>query len=367
MKRQNIDRLAGLRETGAAQIPSAVERRLEETFRMIREGEADAHKPTGPEAAAYARRAAKRGRFSRLRRTAAIAAASVLLAGAGLTGLGFASPSFAQAMQNVPIIGGIFSLYGDHGLKAAEEQGLVQPSSLTATVGGMTVGVRNVIYDGTRIALEVYREGDGALYNGGDLNHPKRGMLDGVQASYGSQTLLPSYRAAGDGTVMVVMDRPLDESLPDKFELSLVLNIEGADRPFELEVPVESNAAKTVIEEPEVPKELVERGVVVDRIILTPVTTQVLFHHRPKAEDTEGTFVNADDFELFDIIRDDLGREYESLSGAGEPDLETGSKQFYTFEPIDSQAKELTLGFAMPGEQNGKPYTYIEMDVPLPK
>ncbi|WP_172255021.1 DUF4179 domain-containing protein [Saccharibacillus deserti] len=368
MKRQNNEQDADLRHSTASlrqadpvELPAEVEARLEETFRMIRSGEA-AEKPN------EGNKPVKRnsGRLSRLRRGVSIAAAGVLLLGVALAGIAFASPSFAKSMQSIPILGGIFSIYGDRGLRTAEEEGFVQPSELSETIGDLTVGVRNVVFDGTRIALEVFREGEGPLYNNGDLNRPKHGMLEKVSALYGQQILYPSYRPAGDGTVLVTMDYALGKELPDKFEVSLSLELEGADKPFEFEVPVESNTPKTIIEQPQMPKELVEKGVVVDRIILTPVTTQVLIHLRPKAEDTEGTFVHADDLELFNIIYDDSQREYDMLSGMGEPDSEAGSNRYYQFEPLESTAELLKLGFAMPGEQDGKPYTYIEMTIPIP-
>ncbi|GGN94706.1 DUF4179 domain-containing protein [Saccharibacillus kuerlensis] len=355
------DPMTSLRQTDLIELPAAVETRIEDTFRIIRSGEAS--EKTNKESESTNR---NRGRMSRLRRSAAITAASVLLLGAGLTGIGFASPSFAKAMQSVPILGGIFSMYGDHGLQTAEEEGFVQPSELTETIGDLTVGVRNVVFDGTRIALEVFREGEGPLYNDGDPNHPEHGIFENVSAFYGQQSLNPSYRAAGDGTVLMTMDYALGEALPDKFELSLSLELAGVDQPFEFEVPVESNTPKIVIEQPQMPKELIERGIFVDRVIVTPVTTQVVFHLRPRAEDTKGTFVHADDIEMSNIMHDELGSEYRSLSGMGEPESEAGSKQYYQFEPVNTQARTLKLGFDMPGEQDGKPYTHIEMEVLIP-
>lgn len=363
MKRQNDrqDPMRLLRHMEEIELPAIVDTRIEQTLQSIRRGEID---QMGDQASLSVER--KKQRLSELRRVGIIAAASLLLIGAALTGIGFVSPSFAKAMQSVPILGSLFAIYGDRGMQTAEEQGFVQPSVITETIGDYTVSIKNIVFDGSRIGLEIVREGEGPLYNDGDLNHPEKGMLEEISAVYGQEVLYPSYRNAGEGAVLVTIDTEIGQVLPDKFDLSLSLKLEGVERDFEFKVPVESNTPKTVVEKPTVPQDLFERGVVIERVILTPVTTQVLVRLKPKSEDRNGTFVHADNLELFNVIYDDLDQEYAMLSGKGEPDSEEGSNRYYQFEPIHSKAKSLKLQFAMPGEQNGKPYTVIEVDIPLP-
>lgn len=366
MERQNPkqDPMILLRHTEEIELPELVDARIEATLQSIRSGDVD--NEMNPNSPLFKR---KKERLSRLRRISLIAIASVLLIGGGLTGIGFVSPSFAKAMQSVPILGSLFAIYGDRGMQTAEEQGFVQSSAITETIGDYTVSIKNIVFDGSRIGLEIVREGEGPLYNNGDLNHPEKGMIEEVTALYGQAYLYPAYKGAGDGAVLVNIESKAGTPLPDKFELLLKIDLEGAERAFEFKVPVESNTPKTVIEKPTIPPELFERGILIDRIILTPVTTQILVRLRPKAEDLEGTFVHADDYDLFPSIHDDLDREYAFLSGMGEPESpesEEGSSGYYQFEPIDSKAKSLKLQFAVPGEQNGKPYTVIEVDIPLP-
>ncbi|NBD28382.1 DUF4179 domain-containing protein [Paenibacillus glycinis] len=301
-------------------------------------------------------------RFHRLRRLAAVTVAGVLLLGTGMAGLGYISPAFADSMRSVPVIGSLFSLYGDRGMQAAAENGLVQPVAATETHGDTTISVRNVIYDGTRIVLEVDREGDGEFYSR-NLREPKRGELTSVEAFLQEQQLMPSWSSAGEHSVLVSIDR-LQSELPSQFTLGVKLTVAGVEQPFRFDVPVKINAEPIVIEKPKMPDTLAYRGFVVDKVVVTPVTTQVFFHLRPKAEDTANTFVHPDDFDM-SAAQDDQGRVYQILGGQGDPMTESGSKQYYIFEPISKVARTLKFNFNVAGGPDGKPYS-IEMEVPLP-
>ncbi|MGE7828269.1 DUF4179 domain-containing protein [Paenibacillus sp. NPDC093718] len=301
-------------------------------------------------------------RFHPLRRLAAVTVAVVLLLGTGMAGLGYFSPAFADSMRSVPLIGSLFSLYGDKGMQAAAENGLVQPVAVTETHGDTTISVRNVIYDGARIVLEVQREDDGEFYSS-NLREPKRGELTWVEAYLQEEQLMASWGPAGEHSVLVNIDR-LHSELPSQFTLGVKLTVAGVEQPFRFDVPVKINAEPVVIEKPEMPDTLAYRGFVVDKVVVTPVTTQVFFHLRPKAEDTANTFVHPDDFDM-SAARDDQGRVYQILGGQGEPETESGSKQLYIFEPVNKGASALKLNFNVAGGPDGKPYT-IEMEVPLP-
>ncbi|QHT61340.1 DUF4179 domain-containing protein [Paenibacillus lycopersici] len=373
---ERLDRLRSGTELNV-DIPEAVELRMEEILGKIR-----AEAPSSLPAAGKRRKPDRAGlsdgilqvngqagshsivpgRFRRLRRLAAITVAGVLLLGMGMAGLGYMSSAFAESMRSVPVIGSLFSLYGDRGMQAAVENGLVQPVAVTETLGDTTISVRNVIYDGARIVLEVQREGDGEFYSR-DLRNPEPGELTSVEAYWQEQQLMPSWRPAGEHSVLVSMDR-FQSGLTSPFTLGVTLTVAGVEQPFRFDVPVKINAESVVIEKPNMPDTLANRGFVVDKIIVTPVTTQVFFHLRPKAEDTANTFVHPDDFDM-SAARDDQGRVYPILGGQGDPETESGSKQYYIFEPVNKAASALKLYFNVAGGPDGKPYT-IEMQVPLP-
>ncbi|PWW02797.1 uncharacterized protein DUF4179 [Paenibacillus cellulosilyticus] len=382
MKEDSIDeRLERLRleKEVTVDMPEAVEHRLKETLRRIRAEAAVSLSTSNP-----SRRLnlvtppidthiqsvdveAKRSHSNPpkkqylLRRLAVVTVAGALLLGVGLAGLGYVSPAFADTMRSVPLLGNLLSIYGDKGIQAASENNLVQPVAATETRGDSTISVRNVIYDGTRIVLEVHRTGEGKFYST-NLSAPERGELTSVETYLQEQQLLPSWRPAGENTVLVSIN--LHTELPSRFTLRLRMTLSGVEQPFEFDVPVEINTDPVVIENPKMPDSLAQHGFVVDKVVVTPVTTQVFFHLRPKAEDTNNNFVHPDDFDMSDA-RDEQGHIYETLGGQGDPETESGSKQYYIFEPVDPEARTLNLTFNVAGGPDGKPYS-IEMEVPLP-
>ncbi|NGZ76486.1 DUF4179 domain-containing protein [Saccharibacillus sp. VR-M41] len=167
------DPMTRLRRTDAADIPTVVEERLEETYRIIRSGEAGSvTTPDSAETRFAGRR--RRGKFRRSRK--ASAAVVLLLLVLSTAGLGFLSPTFAQVLQRFPLLD---TLYRDKGLESTVTRNLIQPYAAEKTEGDITIGVRNVIYDGTRIVFEVYRNasdangrsgGAGAANGVGDLS-----------------------------------------------------------------------------------------------------------------------------------------------------------------------------------------------------
>lgn len=376
MKQDNIDeRLDRLRleKELKVDIPEAVEVRLDETLRKIRV-EASASllatdqrcKPDQATRIADIRQINEQisrssRRFYRLGRLVAATVAGVLLLGAGMVGLGYISPAFADSMRSVPVLGSLFSIHGDKGLQAAADNGLVQPVVVSETQGDITISVRNVIYDGTRIVLEARLQGAEELYSR-NLREPKRGELTWVEAYLQEQKLTPSWQPAGEDSVLVSMH--LQSELPSQFTLGVKMMVAGVEQPFQFDVPVEINAEPIVIEKPKMPDILAEHGFVVDKVIVTPVTTQVFFHLRPKTEDIANTFVHPDDFDM-SAARDEQGRAYQILGRQGDLETELGSKQYYIFEPVSLAVKDLKLIFNVAGGPDGKPYS-IEMKVPLP-
>ncbi len=56
-------------------------------------------------------------------------------------GLGFVSPRVAQALRQVPLIGSIFELAGDPGMKNASTNGFATPVNETVTDAGISITV----------------------------------------------------------------------------------------------------------------------------------------------------------------------------------------------------------------------------------
>lgn len=91
-------------------------------------------------------------------RTISLITAAATVAGLCIVGSGFVSPVMANALSQLPIVGGLFEQKGDAGLRAATEQGLVKNVNASVTHEGVTFGISDLMYDGTRISMELTRE-----------------------------------------------------------------------------------------------------------------------------------------------------------------------------------------------------------------
>lgn len=78
----------------------------------------------------------------------AVAVIGVLMFGASSV-----SPAFANTLQSIPIIGSIFEMVGDNGLKEADKSGLTQITNEAFSVGESSFMIREAIYDGSRLSL----------------------------------------------------------------------------------------------------------------------------------------------------------------------------------------------------------------------
>lgn len=70
-----------------------------------------------------------------------------------LFGTPFVSPTFANTLKSIPIIGSIIKMIGDEGLQKAEKLGYSQRMNETISVGDSSFMITDVIYDGSRLSL----------------------------------------------------------------------------------------------------------------------------------------------------------------------------------------------------------------------
>lgn len=327
-------------------VPEIVEERLNETFRQIRleaaareNGELPAYTVGDP---------ARSKRPKRMLRFAAFGTAVLLLIGLALAGLSMLSPTFAQTLQRFSALG---TMYSDKGMEAAERKGLIQsyPSDLESE--DVPFGVRGIIYDGTRVVFDVYRKKPESGNRVSDVGDLKR-----LSLSYKGEELSGFYSPVNDDTNVVTFDRIDEIDPPDQFELTLHIYTTNSETPYEVELPVELNTSNIVIEKPETPADLKECGITVDKMILTPITTKVVYHS-PFTLELSGC-------ELGSMI-DERGVETFGIGGYRDP--MPGNKQFlttYSFEPIREGDREVTLRFDV--TKDSKLLRTIDMTVPIP-
>lgn len=327
-------------------VPEIVEERLNETFRQIRleaaareNGELPAYTVGDP---------ARFGRPKRMLRFSAVAAAALLLLGSALAGLSILSPTFAQTLQQFPLLG---TLYSDKGIEAAQSKGLVQsyPSNLDSE--DVPFGVRSIIYDGTRLVFDVYSRKSKA----GEVLYKAR-EIKRLSLFYKGKELPIGYSPVNEDTNVVTFDAIEENSIPDAFNLTLRIQAGVNEKPYELKIPVELNTSNTVIEKPETPEDLKKYGISVEKIVLTPITTKVVYRS-PFTRGISEVYLNS--------VIDERGGESFGVGGYTDPlPGNRGLLTSNTFEPVQEGDREVTLRFDV--TKDSKRLRTIDMTVPIP-
>ncbi|WP_110111853.1 DUF4179 domain-containing protein [Bacillus sp. CGMCC 1.16541] len=81
-----------------------------------------------------------------------------------MLGAGFLSPAFAQTLTQVPVVGSIYLELYDIAGKDIEQKQLADPIEKEVTTNGITMKVKEAVYDGNRLVVTVeYTGKDGVL------------------------------------------------------------------------------------------------------------------------------------------------------------------------------------------------------------
>ncbi len=356
MARNELDKnLIECRNKLPDHITATMRSRLDETYMMIREMEKQADKLPGETIK----------KRKPLRKGFVIAVAAAIL---GLLVLSpvLISPTMAESLIKLPIVGNIFKLAGDFGLQKAEEEGLATTVNESASHDGFTITATKVSYDGIRIALELTRtapEGtEGALYHLRSImnNTAKKGSFENIQVwlpsgHYGSLSLGTNQVTDPSESVLVKIEE-LRGEIPDQFDLTVKMGLKGYKRPFELKVPVVKMAGVTVLTSEETKTYDGENLKLTAKMDMTPITTRL-------------TVNILDEYLLrelrFDIV-DDEGNFLESLGGG--IDYYEENKANYTYEAFRTRPKSITVKPFFDRAGEGKQYVpELEFTMPVPE
>lgn len=336
MARYNLDKdLMECRNNLPDQLTPMLRSRLDDTYQIIRQLEPGTRQFTEP---------AKK-RSSRVRK-AAVLTAVVASMGITLVGAGFLSPTLAQSLKSIPVLGSIFKLRGDAGLQKADQEGLVSVINESIEQDGITLIVPKVTYDGVRVAFELTRQAPkgtkGVLL---DLravfeDRVPKGAFDRIRVS-----MPGAYGSLGFGTPtnepsesVIVKLNELSGNIPDQFDMSVKVWLKGYEQPYELTVPVTKNTKDNIILVPEEPTKSYENiNFTIEKLELTPISTNIRL--KLTGEPSIGGLSDID----ADII-DEEGRKLEGLSGRG-----VKGDTFYTwtsektYEPFPAKPKKVTV------------------------
>lgn len=91
-----------------------------------------------------------------------ISTAAAAILGVTVLASGFVSPAMADALKQIPVLGQIYSLWGenngDPGVQQAED--FITNVNQSVTQGNVTMNIPTLLFDGTRILMNITTPGN---------------------------------------------------------------------------------------------------------------------------------------------------------------------------------------------------------------
>lgn len=318
-----------------------------------------------------------------------IGSGAALIVGVIVLGSGFTSPVMAKSLERIPLVNSIFEMAGDIGLRTAKQKGLITAINSSAQAQDVTITATELIYDGTRLSVALKREGghfsgsfqglrlnpDGTakmdekgkpisnapgdtgefqdlevLIDGQPLN-PEEDEEDSFKHSIGlvfspgsdEQSLIVQFSEKsynGDGI-----------TLPEQFQMTLKTRLTGMDDDFEIIIPVKKDTSHNKVLFPEVSKNFNKVTTTVEKITMTPATTQIRVNDQGVGGLPSEYVDDMDNLQLYHEFYDDKGNLLHFVNG-GNGWMESekdGSKISYSkvsdinIEPLPEDVEYITL------------------------
>lgn len=257
----------------------------------------------------------------KLRYIATAAAASLAIT----FSLSAVNPNFAEAMRSLPLIGSVFELVGNDGLKRGSQLHLATDIGQEVRIGEHKITLTESLYDGSSIHL-------------GLIIHPPIDENDPISIANDIMFTVdherPYYLGYGfsmeklaDGTFAGTISIDVEEQLPDQFLLSL-LSSDGTKTFAEIPIERQGGYKSFTIAETRAWNAI---EVNYESITLFPTSTQLALQFRNTASP------------FWEIqVSDDQGRLLRPTGGRGSSYKESGSYT-YSFEPLETIPKHLTV------------------------
>lgn len=246
--------------------------------------------------------------------------------------------------------------------KPQASKSMVQDESKVAsdTQQGITLGVSRALYDGNHVKVELQRSGkglSGSLTGGhwdeqmGEYIHDKGSIrqmdvfIDGKsihEFAGGDLSKRPSVSTSpcldANHAIMILSDASLLggnlEAFPDKFKLTAKIDLEGVQKPFTLELPIQKMVNKPVVLQPNIIKKMDDLRLTLKQVHSTAHSTRIQFVLKGGHDSTI----------LYDFF-DDQGNELERISGRGTDENNKNGDYYYDFilEAPDANAKSIVM------------------------
>ncbi|MFE8702932.1 DUF4179 domain-containing protein [Cytobacillus sp. FJAT-54145] len=241
------------------------------------------------------------------------------------TGSAFVSPTMAKVASQIPIVGSIFKQYGDEGIRAAIDKELALEVNQYQKDNGITLGIEEVVYDGTRLVISFSHK---ALLAVSHIERPTI-KIDGKEINF-SMGVTSHYE--NPSTLKGYMNISPTEELPEEFKMDISFDsvgLIGGNWTFELPIKM-PNEVKTI--QPMITKEVDGTLVTIKSLKMGPAGTDVKID------------MASDDplFELDFSLLDEDGQSLTLLqsSGHGEDGIFTRNN---LYAPVQSGSNKVTI------------------------
>ncbi|MCP1186009.1 DUF4179 domain-containing protein [Paenibacillus sp. 1781tsa1] len=220
-----------------------------------------------------------------------VSTAAATILGVTLIASGFVSPAMADALKQIPVLGQIYSLWGknnlDPGLQQAED--FVTNVNQSVTHGNVTMNIPTLLFDGTRILMNVTTPGNRLSSEPNSLSSDaNRGAVDTLEVLYKGQPLswnsdFMDGKNASSLIVQVTNTTGINQNVqfPDQFDLSVNVKLKGYDVPFQFVLPVTKTTPVTVLTSEET-KHHDNINLQISKLEITPITTQLSIEYKTK-------------------------------------------------------------------------------------
>lgn len=220
-----------------------------------------------------------------------VSTAAAAILGVTIIGSGFVSPVMADALKQIPVLGQIYSLWGeknlDPGVQQAED--FITNVNQSVTHGNVTMNIPTLLFDGTRILMNLTTPGNRLA---SEPNSPpsdaNKGALDTLEVLYKGQPLNWDYEHINGETASSIMVQVLSTTsinqtvqFPDQFDLTVNVTLKGYDVPFQFILPVTRSTPVTVLTSEET-KHHDNINLQISKLEITPITTQLSVEYKTK-------------------------------------------------------------------------------------
>lgn len=327
---------------------------------------------------------------------AVIATFSAATVGVFIISSSFFSPVMAESLKKIGVVNSVFKLAGDLGLRTADVKGLATEVHQSDTHDGITLSIPEVINDGARFAIAVYRDAPDltSYLNGVKVNEDgtatsesesAKGTIQQVELFFNGKPLNvttdslarrinPEIAPGADKNSAILMFSDLsnnglgDSALPNKFDVTIKLILSGVKEPFNMKFPVQKNTKDNIVLSAGMTKEFDHLRITLEKAELTPITTRLAItvdgtsENIPKKYRADKGLVTKTDLQTkfpglaYDLF-DDQGNTVGIVSGFGHDEIREGYAYYdLTYEPFKEIPKSITI----------KPYMHVLKDQSKP-